>query len=377
MEYFTDYGGYTYTLQFISKDKEGRQIDSVAAASELSFREPCGSYFRLTNDDGPVLSFDTYNSVLHHFARPSSEYYQGKGGDFEFLILSATEEEVVLKGKRCGYITKLHPIQSGDILSYAKSVSEAADGFMVLSASGFINGERAKLVLDLGTRQMDIYSYTPDGYPDEENKVTLPFLVTGNGIRFSEEIEAFGTRFISMSVNKSNTKLAVDGTDYSLNVDPVPAGYSGFSDYPGEYKFTYMTGTGKTVTANVTLAITDQMNKVIKMTGFSSDYEGFDLTYDPSRGCLNYIPQYVGKISDTEYVIAFTSDGTYSYKEAKMSLVADGNGTFLFKDYSGDGAIVKYIILFRDYEAADKKWYYEQYYGWSPALMIPKSLERL
>lgn len=376
MEYFTACGGYNYAIKFIGTDSNGNPIDSLVAASELSYREPTGSYFKLTTDDGPVLSFDTYNDVLHYFATPDSDNYQAYGGDFEFIILSATADEVVLKGKRTGYISRMTPIRSGDILSFSEQAGLNSDKFVVLSASGFVKGERALMEFDLASRNIIISGYQDDGQVDKANQVIEPFIITTDGVKFADEIEVFGAKFKSITVNQARTKLLIDGVESSLNIDPVPSGYTLFKDFPGNYLFTYQTGEGKTVTRNVTLSISDQMNKYIMLSGFSNNYE-IELSYSYSDGCLHFSPQYVGELSDTELVAVFTSDGSVVSNLAGIDLVSDGNGGYRFKDNPNDRFYASYMVLFRDYEAEDGMWYYDQYFGWSPNLFSPKTLTRV
>ncbi|MCQ2164851.1 MAG: DUF4302 domain-containing protein [Bacteroidales bacterium] len=376
MEYFTASGGYNYAIRFIGTDTQGNPIDSLVAASELSYREPVGSYFRLTTDDGPILSFDTYNEVLHYFATPDSDNYQAYGGDFEFIILSATEDEVVLKGKRTGYISRMTPIRSGDILSVSQEAGLNSDKFVVLSASGFVNGERALVEFDLAMRNIIISGYQDDGQVDKANQIIEPFIITGDGVKFVDEIEAFGARFNSITVNQARTKLLISGVESSLNIDPVPSGYTLFKDFPGNYIFTYQTGEGKTVSRNVTLSISDQMNKYIMLSGFSNDY-GIEFSYSYTDGCLHFFPQYVGELSSTDLVAVFTSDGNVVSNAAGIDLISDGNGGYRFKDNPNDRFYASYMVLFRDYEAEDGMWYYDQFFGWSPSLFIPKTLTRV
>ena len=83
------------------------------------FKESSKSLYKMSYDDGPVLSFDTGNEVLHYFATPSgssknlygeSGLYQAHKGDFEFIVMSAKPEEVVLKGKRSGNKILMYPL---------------------------------------------------------------------------------------------------------------------------------------------------------------------------------------------------------------------------------------------------------------------------
>ncbi len=59
------------------------------------------STWAVKNDNGPILTFDTYNDVLHAWADPRSDG-DGLLGDYEFLILDADANFVKLKGKKHG-----------------------------------------------------------------------------------------------------------------------------------------------------------------------------------------------------------------------------------------------------------------------------------
>ena len=65
MDYYvgddSSYGGYAFTVKFDSL--------TVTASSELT-KGAATSYYKLTTDNGPVLTFDTYNDVLHALATP-------------------------------------------------------------------------------------------------------------------------------------------------------------------------------------------------------------------------------------------------------------------------------------------------------------------
>ena len=119
MYYYPDpdksYGGYVYTLKFTN--------DKVTVYSEI-FDGAAESLYKMTRDDGPVLSFDTFNQNMHYFATPSgsmrnlygeSGRYQAYKGDFEFVIYKATAQEVILKGKRTRNVIKMYP-RSADVV---------------------------------------------------------------------------------------------------------------------------------------------------------------------------------------------------------------------------------------------------------------------
>jgi len=75
------------------------------------------------NDNCPVLTFNTYNNIMHIWADPRQDGL-GYEGDYEFLILEATPERVRLKGKKYGAYTVLYPLKDGEDI--ATITSEAA-----------------------------------------------------------------------------------------------------------------------------------------------------------------------------------------------------------------------------------------------------------
>lgn len=96
------------------------------------------SVWDVITDDGPVLSFDTHNSVMHKFSDPddvpqtgtsddaNDETGTGIGGDFEFIIVDAPEDAsyMMLKGKKRGTYNLLTPIEEGvDYQEYLTDVN--------------------------------------------------------------------------------------------------------------------------------------------------------------------------------------------------------------------------------------------------------------
>ena len=90
--------GYNIILRF---DKNGRV--TATAKNKVTTNDKMMtdslSTWTVKLDYGPILSFDTYNDVFHAWADPQNDG-DGLLGDYEFLILSATPERVLLKGKK-------------------------------------------------------------------------------------------------------------------------------------------------------------------------------------------------------------------------------------------------------------------------------------
>ena len=121
LEYYPEanqsYGGYNYIMKF---DK-----GNVTAWLELTEKEETSSY-RVTHDDGPILSFDTYNANLHYFAEPSASQYQGLQGDYEYNILGKSEDgsEIYIKGRKSGNTLTMRKFTGEDPVAYFAACNE-------------------------------------------------------------------------------------------------------------------------------------------------------------------------------------------------------------------------------------------------------------
>src|SRR5574344_677148 len=142
------YGGYAFAVKFDSL--------TCTASSELS-SDTVTSYYKLTTDDGPVLTFDTYNSVLHALATPSADNYEGFHADYEFIILSADSNEVVLKGKKTGSLMKMHPLKES-AATYLSNVNSTVGNFIINGAIGSVDKTNLMLSIDIDNRQIEYAS---------------------------------------------------------------------------------------------------------------------------------------------------------------------------------------------------------------------------
>lgn len=92
------------------------------------------SVWEIITDNGPVLSFNSYNSLFHIFSSPEDvavtqdddETGTGIGGDYEFVVVDAPEDAsyMMLKGKKRGTYNLLTPLEEGtDFETYLGDVA--------------------------------------------------------------------------------------------------------------------------------------------------------------------------------------------------------------------------------------------------------------
>jgi hypothetical protein len=72
-------GGYVYLCKFETLD--GRVSGNVTVASDLDTTAVVSSLYELKQDQSAVLTFNTYNALLHYFAEPYSGNNVGLSGD--------------------------------------------------------------------------------------------------------------------------------------------------------------------------------------------------------------------------------------------------------------------------------------------------------
>lgn len=178
LDYYPDrdlsYGGIAYAIQF--KGTEATVYSQESDKGETSL-------YKLTNDDGPILSFDSYNSLMHAYATPSSGEYEAKDGDFEFIIMDVQSDLITLKGKRSGNMMYMHRLSKpakdyiADIQSIEERMASGKYAFVV-------NGDSI-----LVKRNLNIFTFTD---PKTGESTKMPFITTTTGFEFKDSVNIMG-----------------------------------------------------------------------------------------------------------------------------------------------------------------------------------------
>jgi len=285
-------GGYIYTMQFTDEE--------VTVGSELYY-DYFTSMYSMTKDDGPVLSFDTNNHAFHYFCTPSgssknlygmSGNYQALGGDFEFMILSATPEEVVLRGKRYGSHIHMFPLKESSE-SYLEKLDDLLDQMFLSSFNGTLGEKTLSVSVDLSYRQA---TFTlPDEKDKEGNAFSkkVPYIYTDKGLSLYQPLEIGGVTLQELIFDKQTQKLSAEGVDLDLQ-GALPEGWHAYGDFPGTYTLTY---DGENEMKDIVI---NQKEEGASYT-VSGLGQGFDVlaTYDLSQGCILINAQYVATETQT------------------------------------------------------------------------------
>ena len=193
-----NYGGYNYILKF----KDGY----VTAWLELADKEET-STFKMTPDDGPVISFDTYNANLHYFAEASGAQYQGLQGDYEYNILGKSEDgsEIYVKGRKSGNVLTMKKFEGTDPVAYFTECSAVYEGMTAPSYALSVEGVSSSCSM---AGNVFAYSYTVgEGEAAETVEGEVAYCFTPSGVAFYEPVELAGQSYEGLAYNAENSTL--------------------------------------------------------------------------------------------------------------------------------------------------------------------------
>ena len=278
-------GGYAFIVKFDSL--------TCTAMSEATDTVDT-SYYKMTTDNGPVLTFDTYNQVLHQFATPSSDEYEGQHADFEFLIMSATPELVVMKGKRTGNLIYLHPLQR-DAKAYLEDVNAMRDSLIVSSGVGTIGDMTINATFDLDSRQAEFVN--PN---DTSMHESCAFTFTDTGIRFNKTVDFAPKPISGFAFDAATNKLTctdVDNADFVMQ-GYTPSNWRPYEAFEGTYDLAFGTSDNAIETIRVQL-VSNNDGSTYRMTGLNDNYD-IECLYNRGRGALEIRTQTLGEVSGIE-----------------------------------------------------------------------------
>ena len=188
MYYFAggDERGYNFLMKFAS--------DSVVIATRNSNTSNAyaqeSSAFEVIADDGPVLTFNTYNTLFHRYADPQPDQDVesdgvGSGGDYEFKLMEVTDTMIYMRGKKTGREIYMYPLDSNtdweqyftDIYAMRDSMFNSSIPTLWLELA---DGVRYSIT-DAASQVMHL---VPEGGDAITQTSTLSYVLTPRGFRW-------------------------------------------------------------------------------------------------------------------------------------------------------------------------------------------------
>lgn len=216
MEYFPNSSskGVTFLVQF---NKDGSCKIGAKNEYQKTFATET-SLFEMIADNGPVLTFNSYNNLLHIYSYPSipgAADSDGKGleGDYEFIVLRKEADHCWLKGKKHGAYIRMRPLAADqDWAAYYNQI-DAMNSRLFSTENRFPllfhQGESVSTAYDGNS---GIFNIVQPG-EDYEEGLPHPFIVLPEGIRFyADKKDVEGLVYVP---NEENTRITcTDNSDY-------------------------------------------------------------------------------------------------------------------------------------------------------------------
>ncbi len=207
MEYFSneEEPGYLFIMKF---DENGSvKIGANHKWIGNTYKEET-SLWKMIADNGPVLSFNSYNNLFHIFADPANitgseapkeddedinETGYGHNGDYEFQVMEVSEDSntVRLLGKKRLINIYLHRLDASttDMKTYMDEYKQMESSLFakVIPNLKFVDADgETYMVNGCNTGVMSIYPEAGDAVDQTRSG---NFIITNSGIRFMEPLE--------------------------------------------------------------------------------------------------------------------------------------------------------------------------------------------
>lgn len=305
---------------------DDEHVDMAAGIGSNDYKSGTvvGSLYQVTAEQATMITFDTYNSLLHTYSAPL-DANMNLEGDYEFIVMSASEDKIVLQGKRYGNIMEMTPMPK-DIpwrimLDDISIIEQDAYGRAYrLEKNGKVeklflrnNGTFATFsVHDVATGTDEIVSY----------------IYTEKGLKFYTGYDLSGTSIQNFEWDKKNRRFVcvdTDATDVTLTEYALENRIS-YETYIGSYEaaVSQLSTDAQIVTNKLSVTIAPNVvGESYILSGLFSIEElrlslNIPLLYDKTTGELIMDSQVLGNYNNYYYFICVAGSGNYAHTELNI-----------------------------------------------------------
>ena len=273
-----NYSGPGFTLALKFKNGKAYIMGDNKDATTVGVSE-----YDVVKDQGVVLTFPTYNGVIHELAGASQGYPEGLQGDYEFAILEANANFIRLRGKKWKNEMILTPIKDQTQEEFIQKVFTIREG-MTTNNYHFILG---KDTLSAGEVNVETRRLTA-----KINNVSydLAYNLTDTGLKLSSPIKIGAKEYSSFTWNEADKSF--NSGDLSIRLY-IPKSHKSIDFWANKTWVLQMDNPGRTRTAT-TLHLTAKAGSDIllgELTFVGKKYKLEAIPYDPSTGTISLVGQ--------------------------------------------------------------------------------------
>lgn len=360
MEYFSndEEPGYLFLVKFNADGSVKMAANHKWINNE--YREET-SLWKMIADNGPVLSFNSYNTLFHIFSDPANiegpdapkgemgddinETGYGHEGDYEFQVMEVSDDlqTVRLSGKKRLFNIFLHRLDaSTDMAAYMNDYKQMESNLFCkeLPKLIFNDAEGARYVVtDAHTGVMSIYP--EDGDPVDHTRKSS-FIITDSGIRFIrpfEIVDAFGNeKTISEFTFVENHGLAsIDNANSILSAGSIS---EVFYNNKASWKVDLKSASGSV--KDKIDAFVDQLKTLYNYKSASLNDMSFDYNESKQSYVLSINIRISSKSNETDKFLVNFSDADGGL-QIKIGEAFDQNSQLALNAYTALGDLFNFL----------------------------------
>lgn len=303
-------GGCTYLVKF----KDGKAdvaLDLVDDPTDITH-----SSYDVVKDQGPVLTFNTYNEWMHYFANPKSDGTTN-GGDFEFTVMKISNDTIDLKGRTTGNKMRLIRLpENTDWSTYFNAIYDFEDN--MFDSYRVMEDGVEQGVVSFNSRR---YSYVAS----DKSVVRNPYCVTPNGIAVPVAFAGDAHNFVQKDgdINLTATDVA---SGKSLVLQPLIS-----PSY-------VIKNVGATVALNDEAQTKEIKLNMANAFTYTSDADWLTINASENGLTLNVTANNEGHPRQATVKVA-NENGEGEFIVSQMECAKDIFGTYLLQYYDGNGNV--------------------------------------
>ena len=271
--------GFTLTLKF--KDGKAYIMGDNKDATTVGVSE-----YDVVKDQGVVLTFPTYNSVIHELAGASQGYPEGLQGDYEFSILEANVNFIRLRGKKWKNEMILTPIKNQTQEEFIQKVLTIREG-MTTNNYHFILG---KDTLSAGEVNIETRRLTA-----KINNVSydLPYNLTDTGLNLSSPIKIGTKEYSSFTWNEADKSFNSGDLSIRLYIPKSHKTIDFWANKTWVLQMDNLPGVRKRLVTTLHLSATRPGANMLEgeLIFMDRKYKLEAIPYDPSTGTISLVGQ--------------------------------------------------------------------------------------
>ncbi|MDR2385143.1 MAG: DUF4302 domain-containing protein [Tannerella sp.] len=328
MEYYPEdnqkIGGYTMIAKFTA---DGNVALSCETETFVPARQVEVSEWDIFVEQSVVLSFSTYNRVIHYFCNPSTADVDGMDSDYEFIFFEGDHDRIVMKGKKHGNkVTMRRNTSDFDANEYYSQVAQMAD---VVSEYGqfllYIKGDSIGNAL-ITDRTLNLrYPVAITDNTFETKTKVLSYTFTPTGIRLYEPFTMNGTTMENFVWNASAERYDCtdSGADAYLKAFYPDNFQLRYSQFLGRWKMEYFgagvyTPTAPRSSVEVELTLRRKNASFLMINEEFFSFAGIEFLYNSTDGTLSFVNynggvNYIDNRNNVYVMTAAVSEGSSGY----------------------------------------------------------------